>query len=250
MSTMEVIEGFERENYGAYVLKKRYAKHMAAALGIGVLLHLLCIAAYLFSTGLRSDSKVATVRFMDINELFNAPPLQENEAPPMVKIEIPDAIRPVAGMPIMVKDEEALTDLTIQTQEEIRADIAPPVAYGSGEGGEIKVEISGKIESLPNDDPAMDEVVNIEQQPVIVANVAPEYPELARQAGIEGRVILKALIDEKGNVTKVSVLQGDDIFKESAVAAVHKMKFKPAINGNKPIKVWITIPFNFQLESH
>lgn len=249
MSTIEILEGFERENYGAYVLKKNYAKYMAVALGIGVFLHLLCIAAYFFLTGLDSDHKIATVRFMDINELFNAPPLQEIEVPPQVTLDLPDAIPPAAGMPIIVRDEEALTDLTIQTQEEIRADIAPPVAYGSGDGGEIRVEITGEIESLPNDDPTMDEVVAVEQQPVIVANVAPEYPELARQAGIEGRVILKALIDEKGNVTRVSVLQGDDIFKESAVAAMYKMRFKPAINGSKPIKVWITIPFNFQLET-
>lgn len=249
MSAMEIIDGFGKENYGSYVLKKSYNRHLALALTIGVLFHVTGIVTYYVSTHWGSDEKVVSIRFTDINELYNAPPLQETVAPPQVKLEVPDVIKPSAGMPIIVKDEEAQTEQTIQTQEEIKTEIAPPVAYGSGDGGEIKVDISGAIENLPTDEPAMDAFVAVEQQPVIIARVKPEYPELARQAGIEGRVIVKALIDENGDVKKVSVLQGDDIFRESAVSAMYQTKFKPAINANRPVKVWITIPFNFRLKS-
>jgi protein TonB len=78
-------------------------------------------------------------------------------------------------------------------------------------------------------------------KPVIV------YPSLAKKAGLEGKVILKALIDESGNVTKVVVLSGDHIFHDAAVSALQQAKFKPAINGNRAVKVWITYPIIFRL---
>lgn len=246
MSHIEVIEGVDRVNYGSYTLKKVYPKNLTAGLIIGVALHLAGIASYYISTVVMAEDKVITVRFTDINELQNAPPLQDTPPQPTIKIEVPDVIKPAAGIPIVVPDEEAEPEMTILTQEEIKTDIAAPADFGSGEG-EIKVDISGTIQDLGDNEPGMDEFVAVEQNPVPLGRPNVVYPELAKKAGLEGKVVLKALIDETGSVTKVVVLAGDDIFKDAAVSAINNLKFKPAINGNRAVKVWITYPVIFRL---
>ena len=247
MSNIEVIEGLDRVNYGSYTLKKVYPKNLTTGLILGVALHLGAIASYYISTVLMKEDRVITVKFTDINELQNAPPLQDAPLPPTVKVEVPDVIKPTTGIPIVVPDEEAEPEMTIQTQEEIKTDIATPANYGNNEG-EIKVDISGTIQDLGGSEPGMDEFVAVEQEPVALGRPNIVYPELAKKAGMEGKVILKALIDETGSVSKIVVLAGDDMFKDAAVSAINNLKFKPAINGNRAVKVWITYPVIFRLK--
>ncbi|HNC48168.1 MAG TPA: TonB family protein, partial [bacterium] len=222
MTNIEVIEGYGRENYGSFVLKKVYQKNVSTGLIIGITLHIAGIMTYYISTVVFKEEQIRMVRITDINELQSAPPLQEQTAAPKVKVEVQEVIKPVAGIPIVVPDAEAKPDMTIQTQEEIKTDIAAPTSFGS-DGGEVKVDISGTIGDIGGGEPGMDEFVPVEQQPVIVAKVQPVYPELAKKAGLEGKVIVKALIDESGTVTKCVVLQGDEMFKESAVNALMSM---------------------------
>jgi protein TonB len=77
------------------------------------------------------------------------------------------------------------------------------------------------------------------------ANVAPGYPDAARAAGIEGRVILKIVISEKGEVTSVTVMRGDPILAQAAVEVVKTWKFTPATLEGKPIAVFRIVPINF-----
>jgi protein TonB len=247
MTNIEVIEGYGKENYGSYALKKAYQKFASRGLIIGVAIHLAAITTYYVTTVVLKDHEPPTVKFMDINELQNAPPLQDVTPPPQVKIETPQEIKVATGVPVVVPDEEAKADLTIQTQEEIKTDISANSNIGNTEG-EVKVDISGAIQGLQSDEPGMNDFVAVEQQPVIINKVLPIYPDLAKKAGLEGKVIVKGLIDEKGDIKKVVVLSGDEMFKDAAVQALYQTKFKPAINGNRAVKVWITYPFIFRLK--
>lgn len=218
---------------------------MVKGLIIAIGIHVTGIAGY-YGWMHFDDDQIHTVRFISINELLNAPPLQDLPPSITVKIEVPDITKPAAGIPIIVPDEQAVPEQTIQTQEEIKASITAPTYFGDG-GGEIKVDISQPIDQLNDNDPAMDEFIPVEQMPVIIQRTVPEYPSLARKANVEGKVVIKALVDENGNVTKAVIIQGDDIFNQAAVDAIYKTKFKPAINGNRAVKVWITYPFIFKL---
>lgn len=247
MSNIEIMDGFDRENYGSYELKKVYSKNLTAGLILGVALHIGAIASYFIYNKVMEDDRIITVKFTEINELQNAPPLQEAPPPPVIKIEIPDIVKPATGIPIIVPDEEALPDLTIQTQEEIKTDITAASNLGDNDG-EIKVDISGTIQGISgNDDPGMDDFVAVEQNPVPLGRPNVKYPELAKKAGLEGKVVVKALIDETGSVTKIVVITGEDIFRDAAISAIKDLKFKPAINGNRAVKVWITYPVVFRL---
>ncbi|MBL1213917.1 MAG: energy transducer TonB [Ignavibacteriae bacterium] len=75
------------------------------------------------------------------------------------------------------------------------------------------------------------------------------YPEEAKIAGIQGRVFVEATIDEKGNVTKTSILKGIGYgCDEAAEAAVTKTKFSPATNDGEIVKAVVTIPIQFKLD--
>jgi TonB family protein len=76
-----------------------------------------------------------------------------------------------------------------------------------------------------------------------------QYPEIARRAGIQGRVILNLLINENGVVDTVKVLKslGKSGCDEAAVNAAKSVRWKPAINNGVPVKVWVGIPVVFKL---
>jgi TonB family protein len=80
------------------------------------------------------------------------------------------------------------------------------------------------------------------------SRVIPVYPEEAQRAGLEGLVVLKVVIDERGRVGDVEVMRSvGHGFDEAAVAAVRQWKFRPATRNGKPIKVVHVIPFDFRL---
>lgn len=76
-----------------------------------------------------------------------------------------------------------------------------------------------------------------------------EYPSLARQVGIDGVVVVQALISENGEVIKANVVQSDNIMlNDNAVKAIKKFRgFRPAIQDKKNVKCWVTIPIKFRL---
>ncbi len=80
----------------------------------------------------------------------------------------------------------------------------------------------------------------------IIANLI--YPQSAKDAGIEGKVFVKAIIDEQGNVTETSILKSvNEDCDKAAMDAIKKTKFTPGIKDNKPVKAEVTIPVMFKL---
>jgi protein TonB len=86
-------------------------------------------------------------------------------------------------------------------------------------------------------------------RPVIVHSVQPRYTELARRAGIQGTVIVEAVIDQKGQVTNVRVLRGLPMgLDRAAVEAIQQWRFKPALLDDRPVKVFFTLTVNFSIQ--
>ena len=76
-----------------------------------------------------------------------------------------------------------------------------------------------------------------------------DYPEDARRMGIEGKVLLKLEIDDKGRVTKVVLVKGlYPSLDRLAVESARKMLFKPAMAGGEPVPVKILYSYIFELE--
>ena len=76
-----------------------------------------------------------------------------------------------------------------------------------------------------------------------------QYPEIAKRAGIQGKVIIQAFIDENGNVVHTKILNGiGGGCDEMAINAVKKTKFNPGMQNGKTVKVQVTIPIVFKLQ--
>ena len=80
--------------------------------------------------------------------------------------------------------------------------------------------------------------------------IRPIYPEIAKEAGIEGTVYVQFFIDIKGNVTEAYVTKGlpNTGLDEAALSAVKKSKWKPARQREKKVGVWQTVPVRFVLK--
>ena len=78
------------------------------------------------------------------------------------------------------------------------------------------------------------------------------YPKKAKKANAEGTVIVQAYINKKGSVVDCKVMYGmpNTGMNESAINAIKKTKFKPAIKDGKPIGTWMSIPVHFGLNDN
>lgn len=75
------------------------------------------------------------------------------------------------------------------------------------------------------------------------------YPEVARQAGIEGRVYVQFIVDEKGNVQNPRVVRGiGGGCDKEAIRVVSQARFKPGLQRGHPVKVRYSMPIVFQLD--
>ena len=75
------------------------------------------------------------------------------------------------------------------------------------------------------------------------------YPEVAKKNGIEGRVILKFMVNVDGNVSKVEVLRDPGAGCGEEAERIVKMmpRWRPGMQRGKPVKVWFTLPVSFKL---
>ncbi len=84
-------------------------------------------------------------------------------------------------------------------------------------------------------------------QGLLISKVQPSYPPLARQARVQGTVVLKALIGKDGTVQNLTVISGHPMLTQSAIAAVKQWVYKPYLLNGKPVLVETTINVNFML---
>jgi len=81
-----------------------------------------------------------------------------------------------------------------------------------------------------------------------VKDAAPSYPDIAKQARVQGVVILEAIIDPAGNVTNVRVLRSIPLLDQSAIAAVKQWKYEPTMLNGVPVPIVMTVTVNFALQ--
>ena len=85
---------------------------------------------------------------------------------------------------------------------------------------------------------------------IVETRVEPAYPELARRARIEGRVVLQIVVRRDGTVGPIEVLGRPSAslgFVESAVAAVRQWRYHPATLDDRPVDVYVTVVVSFEL---
>ena len=146
---------------------------------------------------------------------------------------------PKPPIPIEAPSDDVLEDIEISdTEIDMEAEIAappPPV-----------------VEEEEEAEPVF--FVAVEQQPQPIGGLEGiqkriVYPEIAKRAGVQGRVFVKAYVDENGGVVKVELLKGIGAgCDEAAMEAVKNTKFTPGKQRGKSVKVQVSIPIVFKLQ--
>jgi protein TonB len=237
-------------SYGAIELKRCYQRHLGLAVIIAGALHLAIIGGFMAYSKItaRVPEAVGVVRIKTIAELA-APPSVSQQQVPQVAVAAPGIAPPSIGIPKAVPDEEAPEEVTIATQEELGkiADLSAQSIIG-GEGGGDSIAIEIPLEEYL---PSQEEFTPYDEAPVPLNEVTYEYPPLAKEAGIEGTVWVKALVDKSGKVRNALIYKPSGSsagFEDVATEAAYKIKYKPAISNDQPVAVWVVYPVRFTLK--
>lgn len=105
------------------------------------------------------------------------------------------------------------------------------------------------------DEEEEDFFVVVEQMPELIGGMSKlqasvTYPEMARRAGIEGRVTVQFIVNENGEVENAKVVRGiGGGCDEEALKAVKNAKFEPGMQRGRPVRVQYALSINFRLEN-
>jgi protein TonB len=127
--------------------------------------------------------------------------------------------------------------------------------------GDTEIDINEQMDAPP---PPKEDKKVVEEEPVyfVAVEEMPEpiggigeiqkkivYPEIAKRAGVEGKVYVLAFVDESGLVTDAKIIKGIGAgCDEAALEAVKKTKFKPGKQRGKAVRVQVSIPVVFKLQ--
>ncbi len=233
--------------YGAYELKARYQRNMLAGTIFGLLLVAVIVGSVYLIKVLTEEETVYMQQRVIKTIADLGPPPTIAKAKPRVEIATPQKAAPKVGIPKPVADDEVVDDdVVIASREELAEIVAPDISSGAAGGDDIVVDIPSE-EYMP----APDEFVPVEVPAEMIKEEIPEYPRLAKSAGMEAVVWVKALVDKEGNVKQAMILKSSGSkagFDEAATEAAYKCKFKPAIQNGRPVAVWVSYQVEFTLE--
>src|SRR5215467_1167647 len=144
----------------------------------------------------------------------------------------------------------------------IKEDEAPPPMAATGgvvggvpggiPGGQMGGVIGGIVSSTPVAVPkvATPQRVRVSQgvsQGLLIRKVQPAYPPLARQARIQGNVVLTAQISKQGTIENLQLVSGHPMLAPAALEAVKQWRYKPYFLNGEPVEVETQITVIFSL---
>ena len=176
-------------------------------------------------------------------DLMTAPPPRQ-EPPP------PQRVQRVVRKSDMV-DSEFRAPSVIPPNVYKKATPEPPpatVPTGSPFGGDLRAFTQRA--TGPSVRPEPQETARVSQgvmDGLLVQKVIPEYPPMAREARIEGTVILQANISKTGTIENLHVVNGPALLRGAAMAAVRQWRFRPYLLNGEPVEVETTVNVQFTL---
>jgi len=258
--------------YGAYELRQVYPRHLRTAMlwmlgGVSI----ISVSPYVVQS--LHDERASILVDDTIMVLEPAPVIDaKNEPEPMPEprsMPKPPALETMRFTPPDVVREDQAPNLTqtihainelegavvgVADQSGDKTEGLPDISSfseGLGIGDATPVEVKPALEEKePN--PLEPEFNDIEPNAVNLSEIRRQirYPDILRETGMQGKVYLRLLIDKEGNVVKHYLVRtAHPLFTESCLKEVYKIKFTPAIHKGKPRKTWVSIPFDFKLNT-
>ena len=170
---------------------------------------------------------------VQMEEILQTKQIQKPPPPPKppVPVEVPNDE--------IIEDDDLDLDASLDIEEPL-ANLPPPPPPEEDEE--------------PEPEPEPEIFVVVEQMPELIGGLGEiqkkiKYPEIARKAGVEGRVIIQFVVDESGSVSEPAVVRGIGAgCDEEALRVVRQAKFKPGKQRGKSVKVKMSLPITFKLK--
>jgi TonB family protein len=252
--TRSAVITLDSSKYGAFEIKRHINKSTIRGYIVAVLIMLsFTLTIYYLKENVVIVPKVMPPITIPIDNFnLDNPKLPPNQLPNGPKLTDFKSIE-VAGKYTPVNE-----DLIDQKSPDIASmgnqGISSPIGGKDDSGGQFTDEPTTStatiipIESEPSDEPLFDLEKDVafsyeELQMSVI------YPETARKAGIEGQVVVQALIGKDGKVLKTRILSSENKYlNEAAEKAIFNFKgFSPAIQNKSTVAVWIAIPIKFKM---
>jgi len=210
-------------------LRSTYGLFVEVSLVAALLLLILAFRANIHREG---DLEIETLEqeVVQMEEILVTKQIVKPPPPPRppVPVEVPNDE--------IIDDEDLDLDASLDIEEPL-ANLPPPPPPEEEEE-EPEPEIFVVVEEMPELIGGLGEI----QKKI-------KYPEIARKAGVEGRVILQFIVDENGDVTEPAVVRGIGAgCDEEALRVVREAKFKPGKQRGKAVKVKMSLPITFKLK--
>ena len=167
----------------------------------------------------------------------------------------PAALPPPQEVP---DDVELIEDVIEEIELDLSASIMPPPAPPAPPAPPPppppSVPDAPPPPPPPDPEPTEPEIFEVVETPPELIGGLPglqarlEYPEIAIMAGIEGRVFVQFVVDERGRVIDPVVMRSpSDILSQAAIKAILESRFNPGLQRGRPVRVRYSVPVNFEL---
>jgi len=248
----ELIFAHKNKDYGSYKLRKSYKKYVTISMWIAIFIVLMVTTGPAIYRWINPEEVVETKRkVVQITQLEQPPSIGEEQE--IEEIQAPPLKSTIKFTPPVVKPDEQVQDEYMPTVDELK-EVDPGAETQEGVEGGVDYSLIEVEEKVVEEEKAPTYFVAVEEMPEPIGGIKAiqekiSYPEIAKRAGVEGKVYILAFVDENGNVTKAQVLKGIGAgCDEAAQDAVLQTKFKPGKQRGTPVKVQVSIPIVFKLQ--
>lgn len=213
-------------------LRSEYALHLE--LGLLLSLAVLVVAVNVdLSTDRSFNVRMEEQETVEMREIRQTE--QETEPPPPPRPPVPMEV----PNDQVVEQEDVNFDASLDMDERLNTEQGPPAPSEDEEDGEQQ---EGEI------------FIAVEEKPELIGGMAAlqeavDYPPMAENAGIEGRVIVQFVVNENGDVEDPTVIRGvHRLLDKAAIEAVRAQEFTPGKQRGQPVKVQMSLPVAFTLK--
>jgi TonB family protein len=113
-------------------------------------------------------------------------------------------------------------------------------------GGALLPSVMGSQPAPPSGSPAAPLAKTV-REPQLISSTHPVYPPFAKQSNVQGKVVVNASVDAKGNVVNVEAVSGPPFLRQAAMDAVKQWKYSPALIDGRPASALVTVSLDFRL---
>ncbi|MHC1736717.1 MAG: energy transducer TonB [Ignavibacteriaceae bacterium] len=260
-SLNEIIFDKKNKEYGAYILRKLYSKHVSISLLIAVIFFVVSTTSPLIIKYFTPKEAPVNrqLRVIDYTQLSEPPSIDKKEVQP--QIEAPPPLKStIKFLPPVVKPDADVTEEYIPSQEELKT-VDPGKSTQEGDPTGVDYSLLEVNEPKAVEEPTdnVGEVFTfVEEMPSFPGGTEElmkffalniKYPEIAKRAGVEGKVFISFIVTKLGIIKDIQLAKGIGAgCDEEALSVVAKMpKWKPGRQNGSPVSVRVSIPIVFRL---